>query len=150
MTIILKNFEFDNALCVFAVSGEVSATEILREIRIADFAAQSTILLWDFSRGSVRWGTEAPWPAMPAQTLYRQFSGLKAAIVSPNELDYGLYRILQVFKTVWHFPSELRIFRSNKAGRRWLGACRLCSQQLSPDQVQNKPCFARCSPNRRQ
>jgi hypothetical protein len=106
-------------------------------------------LLWDFSRGSVAFrNDEAGRSIQPGrQGEPSGASTARTALVCPNELDHGLFRILHVFSALQSYPRELRVFRRKKPAWRWLEVCRWCRRALQPLDCTCKGC---CIPWSRQ
>lgn len=46
--------------------------------------------------------------------------GGKTAIIAPNNLEYGISRMLHTFAEIHHYPFELQIFRNFTDAAQWL------------------------------
>jgi hypothetical protein len=147
MSQILTSHEFNRRLRVLTVSGEITEAEILNRVQPPAFVESSVLTLWDFSSGSLCFGPNEAGGLEGFQDFAAEVLGRrsKTALVCPNELDHGLFRLLRVFASRLHYPREIRTFRNMKAARRWLGACRLCVQQISLEEALAKPCLRTCS-----
>jgi len=144
---ILTSHEFNRRLRVLTVSGEITEAEILERLHPAGLVDTSVLSIWDFSSGSLGFGPNEAgglggFQAFAADVFGRRS---KTALVCPNELDHGLLRLLRVFASRLHYPREIRTFRSMKAARQWLGACRLCVQHHSMEEVLSQPCIRHCT-----
>jgi hypothetical protein len=119
---------FDQSVRIFRITGLIDAHALLSMAWSAQKTPQSSIHLWDFTHGSVRFGTAEGGRSLfstPAVPLSGG-TGIQTALVCPNELDHGLVRIAHVFAHIGSYPRDFRVFRCIRAAQRWLGACRIC------------------------
>lgn len=113
---------------ILSIEGEVAAEAIQAAVRGHLASATAKCLLLDFSKGAVAFrndeGGRSIQPSHQGGSSGRPAP--KTALVCPNELDYGLFRILQVFSPMQSYPHDLRVFRQAKPAWRWLEVCRWC------------------------
>ena len=137
-------YAFDQALCIFQVTGEVHPEDLMQRMHPVESANRSFMHMWDFSRGALAFQLNEG-----ARFLHQEAKAhppgpsLRTALVCPNELDHGLFRILQIFGRTKRFPQDVRLFRQMRAAQRWLGACSLC-----PPGPADKPglsCVGQCT-----
>ena len=147
MPSITASHEFDSRLRVLVISGEVTEAEILEWLPHIGQPGSSLLTLWDFTSGALgfRPDESGGLSCLHPPPDIRRVKTSRTALVCPNELDHGLFRLLRVFTPQLKFPEEVRLFRNMRAARRWLGACQLCVQQVPIEEVLAKPCVRSCS-----
>ena len=147
MPTITATHEFDNRLRVLIINGEVTEDEILECLPHPDQPGAPDLTLWDFTSGALGFTPDESGglfvPEMCSGSR-NAFPG-KTGLVCPNELDHGVFRLLRVFAPRLQYPDQVRPFRNMRAARRWLGACKLCVQQIPSEEVRSKPCNKLCT-----
>ena len=150
MPTITATHEFDNRLRVLIINGEVTEDEILECLPHPDQPGAHDLTLWDFTSGALGFTPDESGglfvPEMCSGSR-NAFPG-KTGLVCPNELDHGVFRLLRVFAPRLQYPDQVRPFRNMRAARRWLGACKLCVQQIPSEKVRSKPCIQHCTRQR--
>jgi len=138
MTAIHTLQAFDQALCVFRISGPIEAQTLLSLAWQAQSAHPfSPMHMWDFTHAALRFeDNEYDRVLSTQQPVSETGTGcIQTALVCPNELDHGLFRLVHTFCHIGRYPRQIRAFRCMRAAQRWLGACTLCKtmQAQSPD-----------------
>jgi hypothetical protein len=88
----------------------------------------STMHMWDFTHGALCFASDEAARQLhnrPTASTHAA-SWIQTALVCPNELDHGLFRVVSTFGHIGKYPRQIRAFRCIRAAQRWLGACRLC------------------------
>lgn len=138
-------YAFNQALSIFRVQGQVDARTLLsfaRQVQSAN--SMSTMHMWDFTHGALCFAQDEGGRLLhnrPASA--QEIACIQTALVCPNELDHGLFRMVSTFGQLWRFPRQIRAFRCMRAAQRWLGACRLCHTR-HPERS-NLECASRCT-----
>lgn len=120
------------ALTVYTVHGEIDQADFCAAIAESSSKAGTGLVLFDFSSGALAYqeklqAPDEPQPTFPSESdLEVGKDAPKTALLAPNEIDYGLARLLLACSHTLRFPRQVRTFRSMSAAMRWLGACRLC------------------------
>ncbi len=137
---------FHQTLRIHQVLGEVEAQVL--ESRLAHIRAlsPSPLQLWDFTHGSLAYApNEGGRLLSPENLSHRPAAGKRTALVCPNELDHGLFRLIHAFGPAGQYPRQVRAFRCMRAAQRWLGTCSLCRNMHT---VQPElGCLQQCSRN---
>jgi len=127
---------------ILSIEGEIPAEAIQDAVRGHLASATAKCLLLDFSQGAVAFRNDEG-----GRSIQRSNQGgssgrttPKTALVCPNELDYGLFRILQVFSPMQSYPHALRVFRQAKPAWRWLEVCRWCREARQAMACRSRAC----------
>jgi hypothetical protein len=147
MGTITSQMAFGRNLCILRVSGEIEEQELLswmEELSGGAFAAKS--VLWDFSDGALTcaFGDGGPGAFLTLNNPDKGQIKPRTAVLAPNEIDFGLQRILRACSTTLHYPAEIRIFRSVRAAMLWLGICRICPSARQPAGKPQHSCRTAC------
>jgi hypothetical protein len=135
---------FYQTLSIHQVLGEVKAQAL--EARLAHSLAFSTspLHLWDFTHGSLAFELDEGGRLLCTDRSgpLAATAGKRTALVCPNELDHGLFRLVHAFAPAGHYPRQIRAFRSMRAAQRWLGTCTLCrrTQTIDPELACSRQC----------
>lgn len=145
MPVINTILAFHQTLCIHQVLGEVRAQVL--ESRLAHSLAfsPSPLHLWDFTHGFLAYESNEGGRLLCAEFSghYPAPTGKQTALVCPNELDHGLFRLVHAFSPAGHYPRQVRAFRCIRAAQRWLGTCTLCRRMYT---IQPElGCFRQCS-----
>ncbi|MFO7803177.1 MAG: hypothetical protein R6V55_12865 [Desulfovermiculus sp.] len=147
MTAIHTLQAFDQTLCIFRISGPIKAQTLLSLARQAQSAHPSSPMhMWDFTHGALRFEDNEYDRVL--STTHQPVSetrtgGIQTALVCPNELDHGLFRLVHTFSLIGRYPRQIRAFRCMRAAQRWLGACTLCKRMKA--QGPELKCARTCS-----
>jgi hypothetical protein len=143
---VTQRYALSKTLCVFTVEGELTMQQILQTLRSASSLVPAHLVLWDFTHGTLRFNLsrEPQGPLNSPSGSKPSAANGKTAVVCPKELDFGLYRILQVFSVVHNYPTGLRIFRKMKRASRWLGLCDICLKANTDRDTIDLPCRQHC------
>lgn len=118
-TMVDKSLKLTTHRC----QGKVAAAEI--EKVIGDFYQREPTLhvLWDFSAADLSRVTigEIEQLAKAVNTIAHSRLGGKSAIVSPQDISFGLSRVYQAFaETGGSSTAETRVFRSEQEALEWM------------------------------
>ena len=109
-------------LTVVAVEGAVTADQVRDQIIGFLTDSPTRFVIWD-----IRNGTLARLTTSDIRTLVEKGaphahrrSGGRTAIVSPNDLDYGLSRMFETVAELQHVPFEIHVFRNMDEAESWL------------------------------
>jgi hypothetical protein len=109
-------------LTLFEVVGDADAEHVLRQVVAFLHEAPTPLVLWDFSRGSMRVMTSQDLRAIATRaapfTDVRR--GGRTAILCPRDVDFGLGRMFQAFVEILAAPFDLMVFRDSDEARAWL------------------------------
>jgi hypothetical protein len=109
-------------LTLFEVVGDADAEHVLRQIITFLREAPTPLVLWDFSRGSMRVMTSEDLRAIATQAApYTDVRrGGRTAILCASDVDFGLGRMFQAFVEILAAPFDLMVFRDPGEARAWL------------------------------
>jgi len=123
MGTIETSIDYEIALTIHTVKGQVTAEEIVRKIE-EYYSGETTMLaIWDFSEASVvKLSAEEVRSILPVARKFAETrKGGKSALVFSTDSEYGLGRMFEAFTELDAFPVEIRSFRSMKDAMEWLG-----------------------------
>jgi hypothetical protein len=114
------------------ISGEVTLRKIIGDVTIDEmlnalreyYAGQVTRnWVWDLSNGSVRSLTSNDMKLIAELVLQHAHSraGGKTAIVAPNDLDYGISRMLNIYAELGNILFQTQTFRTLSEAAKWIG-----------------------------
>jgi hypothetical protein len=119
---ISRTVESDTNTTVFRVTGEADVDRIVTEIIEFLVTAPTRLAIWDLSDASLR-GMNAS----DLREIVRRagpFTGSRAggrtAIITGNDLDFGLSRMFATFADLHEIPFEICVFRDSQSARAWL------------------------------
>ena len=134
MGTIQLSWAFGRALRIYSVHGEVDAHLLSSWASMTPSSGTGSLHLWDFTCGALRFGPdEGGRELQHGRGGSEAMSIIRTALVCPNELDYGLFRLVHACAPPGHYPRRFRAFRCMRAANRWLGSCRLCRDITPPD-----------------
>jgi len=109
-------------LTLFEVVGDADAEDVLRQIITFLHEAPTPLVLWDFSRGSMRVMTPEDLRVIAARALpYTHVRrGGRTAILCARDVDFGMARMFQAFAEILAAPFDLMVFRDGDQARAWL------------------------------
>lgn len=110
-------------LTINEIAGPVSEEEMYLALTGPDDHEPTRLLLWDMSRAEV---------AHVTPDILRKFVGKAAelgagrqdgrtAVVAPDDLQFGLARMSEVFSELESAPYDFRAFRTRQEAFEWLG-----------------------------
>ncbi len=115
----------ERQLTVFTATGEISFDEVTNAIT-SFYAGDYTLkVLWDMRDATAREITsrQVEQIALLLEEYRQQRSiGVKTAIVTPTDLNYGLSRMLVSFVEIReeHYPVFMKVFRTMNEALNWL------------------------------
>ena len=110
-------------LTIHEIAGLVSPEEMYQALNEPDDCEPTTLLLWDMSLADV---------AQVTPDILRRFIGKavelgagrqggRTAVVAPDDLQFGLARMSEVFTELESAPYDFRAFRTRQEAFEWLG-----------------------------
>lgn len=110
-------------LTIHEIEGPVSEKEMYLALKEPDDHEPTALILWDMSRAEV---------AHVTPDILRKFAGKAAelgagreggrsAVVAPDDLQFGMARMSQVFTEMESAPYDFGVFRTRKEAFEWLG-----------------------------
>lgn len=122
MAKITKSYEEDIDLTIFTVVGDATFDEIWDQTRIFLSGNPSRLTLCDFTPGTMRAisNQEIKKIAVQGASISDRIEGGRAAILAPNDIDYGMSRVFKIFSQLSTFPLEIEVFRDINSARKWL------------------------------
>ncbi|MDJ0889039.1 MAG: hypothetical protein QNI89_17170 [Desulfobacterales bacterium] len=120
---IKKTYEPNNDLTTFKVTGKLTGADLYD--CVSNFFGGSVTLntLWDITEAEVPVGSadEISNLAHYVRNLSYARHGGKTAIISHNDLGYGMSRMLGTLYEMEKVPFEIHVFRSIDEATQWLG-----------------------------
>ncbi len=118
----IKTF-ISGELTIKKIIGEVTADELMNALRQFYTGHITKYVVWDFTNGST--GKLMPVNVEHIAELVLQHAhvriGGKAAIVAPNDLNYGMGRMFNTYAELGNIPFETQIFRTLSEAGLWMG-----------------------------
>lgn len=116
-----------DGVTVKSVTGSPSLRQVLAAVESIYSDTVTSDVVWDFSEGSSA--------RLSAEDLQRIVllvkrraaarKGGRTAMIAPGDLEYGMGRMLEVFRDLAQIEFEFRVFRSAADASRWLEIDRL-------------------------
>lgn len=110
-------------LTIKKIIGEVTADELMNALRQFYTGHITKNVVWDLTNGSA--GKLMPINIEHIAELVLQHAhvriGGKAAIVAPNDLNYGMSRMFNTYAELGSIPFETQIFRTLSEAGLWMG-----------------------------
>ncbi len=118
----IKTF-ISGELTLKKIVGEVTADELMNALRQFYTGRITKNVIWDLTNGSA--GQLMPINIEHVAELVLRHAhvriGGKAAIVAPNDLNYGICRMFNTYAELGNIPFETRIFRTLSEAGLWMG-----------------------------
>lgn len=118
----IKTF-ISGELTLKKIIGEVTADELMNALRQFYTGRITKNVVWDLTNGSA--GQLMPINIEHIAELVLRHAhvriGGKAAIVAPNDLNYGICRMFNTYAELGNIPFETRIFRTLSEAGLWMG-----------------------------
>ena len=110
-------------ITVREVIGSPSAQQFIQAVEENYRDPTTKFIIWDFSNGSAAHLSVAEIQGLVGRL--RPVAGLrtggKTALVAPNDLEFGMGRMLEVYREIYEFPFELKVFREVTQALAWIG-----------------------------
>lgn len=136
---------FDRQLRIFSVQGQVEVHSVSSLAKATQTCRKSALHMWDFTDGALDFGSQEGNRKLCSGLRWTDPNpSIRTALVCPNELDHGLFRLVHAFAPFNHYPRQLRAFRCLRAANRWLGVCKLC-RSMPLSSPPNLRCFQQCT-----
>ena len=112
----------ENKIIINSVVGEVNFDKIAEYISENIESWISKPVIWDMSKADL---STVPSDQLRSflqkmQSLSKKKSGEKTAIVAPQDMEYGMMRMFEIFAENESFEMELRVFRTIEEAKQWL------------------------------
>ena len=120
---IETTFDFANDLTVIKATGKMTADDFHKWTATYYTGTVTTFILWDITDTDLS-GLQAAdlrEDARHTKHLAAMRKGGKTAIVTGNDLEYGMSRMLEAFYEAEDMQFETQIFRGLDEARKWLG-----------------------------
>ena len=120
---IETTFDLTKDLTVAKATGRMTADDFRKWTSSYYNGTVTAFVLWDISEADLSdlATTDLEDDALHTKNLANARNGGRTAIVTGNDLEYGMSRMLEAFYEVEDMPFETQIFRDLDEARRWLG-----------------------------
>jgi hypothetical protein len=122
MAKITKSHDSVLDLTVFNVEGEATFDELWDQTYTFLSGKPSKFAIWDFTSGTVALMSSREVIEIATRTskFFAKIEGGQGALVAPNDIDYGMTRMFQVFSKMKNFPFRIQVFRDRNTAEKWL------------------------------
>lgn len=116
-------FDFAKDLTVIKATGKMAADDFHKWTAKYYHGTVTAFVLWDITGTDLSdlQAADLREDARHTKDLAAMRKGGKTAIVTGNDLEYGMSRMLEAFYEVEDMPFETQIFRGLDEAKKWLG-----------------------------
>jgi len=123
MSVIITHVDERSQLSVHTIEGAINDDDIITTIEEYNRGEPTLFVIWDFSDADLSGFNEENIQFMLkfGKHYTANQTGGKTALVLPDDMQFGLGRMVEAYAELMGIDRPIRSFRSQAAARRWLG-----------------------------